>query len=121
LHPVGLIASSLVALGLAAFLIWVYRELRRAPVLAAFARSGYSPGPAWGAPFFGAMLAVVVGVLFALIKHGEPEQKAVALATAKTGPGYHYFVTYLNYSGNRGSAEVLAYDAQNIRTVSVEW
>jgi hypothetical protein len=53
--------------------------------------------------------------------HGDAEQRAVGLARVKTGPGYHYFVTHVSYGGNRGNAEVLAYDDRTIRTVEVEW
>jgi hypothetical protein len=53
--------------------------------------------------------------------HGDAAKRAITLATAKTGPGYHYFVTRLSYAGDRGSAEVLAYDDRAVRTVKVEW
>lgn len=51
----------------------------------------------------------------------DAEQRAIMLATAKMGPGYHYFVTSISYADDRGSAEVLAYDDRAVRTVKVEW
>jgi hypothetical protein len=104
-----------------AFLVWVYRELRQAQVPAIYTTQGYSPGPSWGAPVCGATLAIGLGVLFVFLMHGDAAKRAITLATAKTGPGYHYFVTRLSYAGDRGSAEVLAYDDRAVRTVKVEW
>jgi hypothetical protein len=53
--------------------------------------------------------------------HGDAEQTAIRLATVKTGAGYHYFVTRFSYAGDWGTAEVLAYDGQAIKTVQVRW
>jgi hypothetical protein len=121
LHPAGVIVGAVATIGVVVFLVWVYRELRRAPVLAAYTVAGYSPGPFWGAPLCGAMLALGAGVLAIALMRGDAEQRAIGLATVKTGPGYHFFVTRLSYAGDRGNAEVLAYDDRAIKTVQVEW
>ena len=121
LHPAGVIVGTVATIGVVVFLVWVYRELRRAPVLAAYTVAGYSPGQFWVAPLCGAMLALGAGVLFVVLMHGDAEQTAIRLATVKTGPGYHYFVTRLSYAGDRGTAEVLAYDDWAIKTMQVEW
>jgi hypothetical protein len=76
-------------------------------VLGTYTAAGYSPGPFWAAPLCGTTLALGIGVLFVFLMHGD-EQRAVALATAKTGSGYHYFVTHLSSTGNQGAAEVLS-------------
>jgi len=121
LHPVGVIAGTTASIAVIALLVWVYRELRQAPVLTIFTAQGYSPRPSWVAPVCGAALALGVGVLFFFLMHGNAEQRAITLATAKTGPGYHYLVTRLSYAGDRGRAEVLAYDDRAVRSVEVEW
>jgi hypothetical protein len=121
LHPAGVIVGTVATIGVVVFLVWVYRELRQAPVLAAYTVAGYSPGRFWVAPLCGAMLALGAGVLFIVLMHGDAEQTAIRLATVKTGPGYHYFMTRLSYVGDRGTAEVLAYDGQAIKTVQVRW
>lgn len=121
LHPVGAIAGTIASIGVLALLVWVYRELRQAPVLTAYTPQGQSPESAWGAPICGAALALGIGALFVVLMHGDAETRAITLATAKTGPGYHYFVTHLSYTGDRGRAEVLAYDDRAVRTVEVEW
>jgi hypothetical protein len=115
LHPAAAIVGAMVTIGVVMFLIWVYRELRQAPVLGTYTAAGYSPGTFWAAPLCGTTLALGIGVLFVFLMH-EDGQKAIALATAKTGPGYHYFVTNLSSTGNQGAAEVLAYDDQSIMT-----
>jgi hypothetical protein len=120
LHPADAIVSAVVTIGVVMFLIWVYRELRQAPVLGTYSAAGYYPGPFWAAPLCGTTLALGIGVLFVFLMHGY-EQRVIALATAKTGPGYRYFVTKLSFTDNQGVAEVLAYDDQSIRTVHVKW
>jgi hypothetical protein len=121
LHPAGVIVGTVATIGVVVFLVWVYRELHQAPVLAAYTVAGYSPVRFWVAPLCGAMLALGAGVLFLVLMHGDAERTAIRLATVKTGPGYHYFVTRLSYAGDRGTAEVLAYDGQAIKTVQVRW
>ncbi len=109
------------AIGVVVYLIWVYRELRQAPVITAYTVAGRSPASFWGVPLCGAALALGIGVLFVVLMHGDAEQRAIGLATVKTGPGYHYFVTHLSFTSDRGTAEVLAYDTRTITTVEVEW
>jgi hypothetical protein len=121
LHPVGVMAGAIASISVIGLLIWVYSELRQAPVLSIYTPQGYSSGPSWRAPVCDATLALGVGVLFASLMHGDAEQRAITLATAKMGPGYHYFVTSLSYTHDSGSAEVLAYDDRAVRTVKVEW
>ena len=121
LHPGGVIMGAAATIGVVAFLIWVFRQLRQTPVLAAYSGAGYSPRPFSVAPLCGAMLALGAGALFIVLMHGDAEQKAINLATGQTGPGYHYFVTNLSYAGDRGTAVVLAYDDRAIKTVQVRW
>jgi hypothetical protein len=120
LHPAAAIVGAVVTIGVVMFLIWVYRELRQAPVLETYIAAGYPAGTFWAAPLCGTALALGIGVLFVFLMH-EDGQKAIALATAKTGPGYHYFVTNLSSTGSQGAAEVLAYDDQSIKSVHVKW
>lgn len=120
LHPADAIVGAVVTIGVVLFLIWVYRQLRQDSVLGIYSAVGYSPGPFWAAPLCGTTLALGMGVLFVFLMHGD-EQRVIALATAKTGPGYHYFVTNLSFTDNHGAAEVLAYDDQSIKTVHVKW
>ena len=121
LHPGGAVGGALVAIGVVVFLMWVYRELRQAPVLAAYSDAGRSAGSIWTAPLCGVGLVFGIGVLFVLLMHGDAERRAMELARVKTGPGYRYFVTHLSYAGDRGTAEVLAYDDRTIKTVDVDW
>jgi hypothetical protein len=121
LHPVAAVAGTTATIGVIALLVWVYLQLRRAPVLAASAVAGRSPGSFCIAPLCGAALALGVGALMLVLMHGDAERRAIALATAKAGPGRRYFVTRLSYAGNRGRAEVLAYDDRAIKRIEVEW
>ena len=121
LHAVAAVAGAMATTGVIALLVWVYRQLHQGPVLAAYAVAGRSPVPFWIPPLCGAALALAIGALMLVLMHGDAEQKAIALATAKTGPGQRYFVTRLSYAGDRGRAEVLAYDDRAIKTVHVEW
>jgi len=121
LHPVVAVAGTLAMFGVIALLVWVYRELRRVPVLAVYGDPRRSPSPFWIAPLCGAILALGLVSVILVFMHGEAEHKAVALAAAKAGPRQHYFVTKLSYAGDRGRAEVLAYDDRAIQTIEVEW
>jgi hypothetical protein len=120
LHPVAVIGGAAATAGVIAFLWWVYRELRQEPVLADYAASG-ADRRTWVAPLWGVALAVAIATLMFAVMHGDAEQNAIALAQAKTGPGYHYFVAHLSYAGDHGRAEVLAYDERAVRTEEVEW
>jgi hypothetical protein len=121
LHPLAAVVGTTTILGVIALLVWVYRQLRQTPVLAAYAVAGHSPRSAWIAPLCGAALALGVGLLMLVLMHGDVEQKAIALARAKAGPEQRYFVAKISYAGNRGRAEVLAYDDRAIKTVEVQW
>jgi hypothetical protein len=121
LHPAGVILGTALTVVSVVFLIWVYRELRRAPVVVAYASTGYSPGQFWTAPLCGAVVAILAGGIIIFVMHGDAEKKAIALATAKMGPGYHYLVTYISFVGDQGTAQVLAYDDRAIQTVKVRW
>jgi hypothetical protein len=121
LHPGGVIVGAVATICAIVFLIWVYRELRKAPVLVAYAVAGSRPRSSWGAPLCGAALALGMSLLFVVLMHGDGERKAIGLARAKTGLRYHYFVTNLSYSGDGGTAVVLAYDDREIKTVEVQW
>jgi hypothetical protein len=115
LYPAEAVVSVVVAIGVVMLLLWVYRELRRAPVLGTYTAAGYSPGPFWTAPLCGTTLALGIGVLFVFLMHGDVQQRVIALAMAKTGPGYHYFVTKFSITDNQGAAEVLVYDVSRSR------
>jgi hypothetical protein len=121
LHPAEAVLSVVVTIGVVMFLLWVYWKLRQAPVLGTYTAAGYSPGPFWAAPLCGTTVALGIGVLFVFLMHGDVQQRVIALATAKTGSGYHYFVTDLSITGNQGAAEVLVYDDQSIKRVHVKW
>jgi hypothetical protein len=121
LHPVDTVVDVLITIGVVIFLMWVYRELRQTPVLTTFTAAGNAPGTFWAAPLCGAILVIGAGLLFFVLMHGDEAQRAIGIATVKTGPGYRYYVTRLSYSGDRGSAAVLAYDDKATKSVQVEW
>jgi Arm DNA-binding domain len=121
LHPWETIGGAISTIGVIAFLIWVYRQLRAPAVLAAYGRPGHPAGPPWLAFLLGAAFAVGVGTVAGLALHGDGAQKAMELARAKVGNGYRYCVSNLSWAGGHGRAKVIAYRDDTIRTVDVEW
>jgi hypothetical protein len=121
LHPVRVLVGAAESVGIIVLLFWIYRELRRAPVLETYKSADYSPRSARVVPSYGAMLAFGIGAILIAMMRGDEAQRAIALATAKTGPGYRYFITHISYTNNGGSAEVLAYDDRSIKEVQVKW
>jgi hypothetical protein len=120
-NPLGSAMSLLVSVLMIAVLIWVYRQLRSAPVLAALQASGRKTSvPRW-AFAGGVALVVVLAVALRLMMGGEAGAKAVALAKAQYGDGYQYWPTQMHLAGDHGSATVAAWNDHDVRRVDVEW
>lgn len=125
LDPLGSISSTLVSLALLAFLLWVYRSLTSPVVLQARRVAGVG----YRKPIFAfvAGFAVFVGLSVMIIVgfNGPSAEKALAMAMAKAkenaGSKYSYFVTFMRWAGDSGSAVVTVYNATEIKEVNVEW
>ena len=102
---------------LAAFIalfLWVYRQLREPSVIAARKAAGRSASPPKLAFVIGAALAIFLAVLLPLALHRDAAERAIQLAAAKEGSSYKYFVTGMSWSGDRGKADVTAYNDHEI-------
>jgi hypothetical protein len=121
LHPIGAFAWIAVSVGVLAFVYWVYRNLTSPAVMEARRAAGIHTKVPVGAFVLGCVLAVgMFGLLFA-INHSDMAEKAVSMAREKTGPGYRYHVTSMQWAGESGRAVVTAYNPWLIKDVEVEW
>lgn len=108
-----------------AFAAWVAWQLGRAPVLAARAVAG-RPVRNMTIPAMIGLALTAAGVTFSwFLINGELADRAKALALDKVGPGYRFHVTSIRFRsvprGSFGSALVVAWKADEIRTVRVRW
>jgi hypothetical protein len=64
---------------------------------------------------------MLLAILFPLLWPSDFGERAVAEARHKVGPGYSFYVRQLNSGPGYGKALVVAYSAEEMREVSVEW
>lgn len=119
--PVGLPVSLVVGAALLVLLFWVYRRLREAPVLQARTQAGQRAAPPRLAFAVGIVLALFAAGSAGYVAYGPAGRKAVALARARHGDAYRYYVTALSWSGGHVSARLDAYNAHGLRQVAVAW
>ncbi|HTE43515.1 MAG TPA: hypothetical protein VK629_22035 [Steroidobacteraceae bacterium] len=123
--PIWSSLSIAVGAGLLVLLGWVYRELRSPVVVQAQAAAGLRSGvQKW--PFVaGAVLSVLIAVMFQLIMKGEEAEEAKRRAARQYGPDYKYFVTEIKTSsvstGKRVWAVLTAYNERTSKAVTIEW
>ncbi|MBW4646518.1 MAG: hypothetical protein KME23_26590 [Goleter apudmare HA4340-LM2] len=121
LDLVGLSVSLLVKTVAIALFVWIYTQLRAAPVVSASVRSGDSVS----IPKSAFILGIGLVALIAGIKHftinGAAGAKAVQIARAQYGENYKYHVTGMRWSNGNVSAQLTAYNEQEIKPAQVEW
>jgi hypothetical protein len=120
-HPVALFVSVIVGIAGVVLLVWVYTNLRAAPVLSARIAAGQSAAPPKLAFVLGATLVVALAIMMHFTMGGSIGAKAVKLAEAKYGSGYHYYVTRVQWSGSHYSARLTAYNDHEEKPVQIEW
>lgn len=116
---IGLMASVFV------LLLWLYRELGQAPILAARAAAGRKARDMRVPAAAGVCVVVALGIVLALLLGGEPASKARALAEEQMGAAYRYHVSSLSIAKNRQgtfvAGIVTAWNEKEIRNVPVKW
>jgi hypothetical protein len=121
MHPLSSALSVLFLFGLFCMLIWVYRQLRLPAVVAARVSAGQKASTPVLAFALGISLSVILGVTLQLILKGSDADEAMRRAKVKVGADYKYFVSGINFSGNRVSAQLVAYKDDEIKGIEVEW
>lgn len=116
---IGLMASVFV------LLLWLYRELGQAPILAARAAAGRKARDMRVPAAAGVCVVVALGIVLALLLGGESASKARALAEEQMGAAYRYHVSSLSIAKNRQgtfvAGIVTAWNEKEIRNVPVKW
>lgn len=125
LSPLSTAASVGVMALVFALLFWLYRELGRTPVLAACAAAGRKARDMRIPAAAGVGVVAALGVFLALLLGGESASKAQAMAEQQLGSAYQYHVSSLNIAKNSQgtfvAGVVTAWNAKEIRHVSVRW
>ena len=121
LQPVATSLSVVMMAVLLALLAWTYRELRAPTVLAALVEAGEDSRPPTRYFVIGAALPLVLAVVFHFTLSGAMGAKAIELAKAKYGVTYQYSPTSIRQGGDHTEVTLAAYNAHEIRTVTVEW
>ncbi len=125
LYPISFIASLAREIVALVLLLWLYRELGRAPVLEARAGAGRKPRD-MRIPAAVGLVSTVAAVAFVkILLDGEAAEKAKAAVRERLGPAYSYHVSSLkmnsNAEGKRIAAVVTAWNDTEIQNVSLTW
>ncbi|MEA5553024.1 hypothetical protein VB713_18935 [Anabaena cylindrica UHCC 0172] len=121
LDPVGLFVPYLVSIGAIALFVWIYTQLRAAPVVSARVRSGDSASIPKSAFILGIGLVILMVGIRHFIINGADGAKAVEIARAQYGQNYKYHIKGISWSNQNVSAQLTAYNEQEIKPIQVEW
>ena len=118
----GALIFPALALGL---LVWLYRQLGKAPVLAARAAAGRPIRDMRVPALIGVGMVVVLTVSLSVFLAGETATKAKSIAAQQLGVRYRYHVSSLNIqvnsSGKFVSAVITAWNGNEVKRVPVHW
>jgi hypothetical protein len=104
-----------------AWLAWIVKLTLAKGIADALAAAGHKGTLPRSPMIAGGIFVAMMAVVMPLMMRGEMAQKAMKLAEEKTGPGYEFAVSQLQYGGNHGRASVTAYNDREIKDVEVEW
>lgn len=106
-------------------LIYVYRWLGAAPVMAACDASGRKRRDMRIPAILGLLLGIVTTVFLVKALHGEVAAQALALAKQHYGSGYQYYVNAVGeFSSPQGdfyTAQIIVWNEQGIMQVPARW
>ncbi len=121
LDPVSLSMSLLGKIMAIALFVWIYKQLRAAPVISASLQSGHSASPPKLTFILGVALMLLLTGIMRFTLGGAAGAKAVDLARSQYGDNYKYHVTGMSWSNGNVKANLTAYNEQEIKPVRVEW
>jgi hypothetical protein len=108
-----------------ALLLWLYRELGRAPILEANAAAGRKVRDMRIPAAIGLGFVIATTIFVTVLLGGETAAKAKALAQQQLGTGYSYHVSSLQIrsssAGTNVAANVTAWNEKEVRDVSIAW
>lgn len=120
LAPLNFLTTVLFALILLSLLAWSYRQLRSPAVLEARENAGLTTAPPLFAFFLGGVLAVGLGIAMYMVNNGESSKLVKAKAREVLGENYEYHVNAMNWSGNSLTAQLIAFNSDEIVPIAVQ-
>ena len=125
LSPLASAASLALMAFVLALLLWLYRELGRAPILEARVAAGRKVRDMRIPAAVGAGCVVAIAIFLTVLLGGETAAKAKALAQQQLGTGYNYHVSSLQIgsssAGTNVAAVVTAWNEKEVRNVPITW
>lgn len=119
--PFGLIAGYAAGAVIVVACAWLVRELRRTPVTMALAAEDKPAGRLRVVAALGLIVASGIAAFSHGALHGETAQHAIATARALYGTQYAYSVNRVAWHGDQVTAELIAFNDQETKVVSVEF
>lgn len=121
LDPVSFSLSFLVKITLIVLLLWIYRQLRAAPVVSQCIRAGHSAATPKLAFILGVGLVALINGSMYFIRGSAAGAKAVEIARTEYGDIYKYHFIGISWENEYVRARFVAYNEQEIKYVRVEW
>lgn len=121
LNPIGMIGLYAFMFIFIGVLAWVYKQLSSASALAALDEAGYKTGKPKSALRAALIIVVFIGTMIGFMFNSESAETAKTLAKKQYGGNYKYHITSMRMSDNHGSAVVIAYNSEEIKSVKVKW
>lgn len=125
LYPGAFVTTAAVFALLLGILYWLVRELGREPIQAAITNSGRKLRDMRIPAAIGVGLIIVVGIFTIRFLGGESAERAKSMAERQVGPGYHFFLSSIQFSknnqGTSGSGVVTAWNDSEIKKIPVHW
>ena len=119
--PIISLLFLILACGLLAALLWVYRKLSSESCLLALEQEGFSREQPKTAFMAGIIILVLLVGLTHMLRNGEAANNAIEIAKRKIDGDYQFFVSSISTRNNSGSATVKAYNANEVHEIEVHW
>jgi hypothetical protein len=120
LYPITVLGTAVASTALIALVAWVYKKLRSAPVVRARLAAGLKSSPPRLAFVFGGIFVLAGAGLVIFTLTTGAGGRALEMAREQYGDGYRYHVTGMHWFNGQLTADVVAFNADEIKSVHVQ-